>query len=152
MRMPTIRLVVYVLFCAMAARTQTATGSIVGTATDSSGAAVATAKVMVTNASTNAKIEVITNAEGEFTAPLLPPGSYSITLSAAGFKGLDQTGGDAVSERGRSTVFSRFSRATLWGLARPAQRHYSARHPGPAPTAAARYWIANLAVDSPLPN
>jgi hypothetical protein len=61
MRTPTIRLVVYVLFCAMAARTQTATGSIVGTVTDSSGAAVATAKVMVTNASTNAKIEVITN-------------------------------------------------------------------------------------------
>ena len=80
------------LFCAMAARSQTATGTIVGTVTDSSGAAVASAKVTVTNASTNAKIEVITNAEGDFTAPLLPPGSYSVAVSAAGFKAFEQTG------------------------------------------------------------
>src|SRR5258708_263882 len=92
MTKPTIQLVVYVLFCAMAVRSQTATGSILGTVTDSSGAAVASAKVVVTNASTNAKIEVITNAEGDFTAPLLPPGSYSIAVAAAGFRGLEQTG------------------------------------------------------------
>ena len=92
MTTPTIRLVVYLLFCAIAARSQTATGSIVGTVTDSSGAAVASAKVVVTNASTNAKIEVISNAEGDFTAPLLPPGSYSIAVAAAGFRGLEQTG------------------------------------------------------------
>ena len=68
MTTPTIRLVVYLLFCAIAARSQTATGSIVGTVTDSSGAAVASAKVVVTNASTNAKIAVISNAEGDFTS------------------------------------------------------------------------------------
>src|SRR6185369_7920639 len=67
-------------------------GSIVGTVTDSSGAAVASARVAVTNTSTNAKSEVVTNAEGDFTVSLLLPGSYSITVAAAGFKGLEQIG------------------------------------------------------------
>ena len=92
MRKSTFQLTLSLLFCAMAVRSQTATGSIVGTVTDSSGAAVASAKVTVTNASTNSKSEVISNAEGDFTAPLLPPGSYSIAVAAAGFKGLEQTG------------------------------------------------------------
>src|SRR3954451_19693464 len=92
MKKSAFQITAFLLLCATAGRAQTATGSIVGTVTDSSGAAVASAKVTVTNASTSAKIEVITNAEGDFTAPLLQPGSYGITVAAAGFRGLEQTG------------------------------------------------------------
>src|SRR5215813_6069555 len=86
------RLVVSLLLCAIAAWSQTATGTIVGTVTDHSGAVVSNAKVVVTNTGTNARVEVATNAEGGYAAPLLPPGSYSIHVSAAGFKGFEQSG------------------------------------------------------------
>jgi hypothetical protein len=59
---------------------------------DPSGAAVGSAKIVVTNASTSARIEVSSNAQGEYTAPLLSPGSYSVAVSATGFKAYEQTG------------------------------------------------------------
>src|SRR5262245_55867770 len=86
-------LAVVSLFVSVApALAQTATGTIVGSVVDPSGAAVASARVIIVNTSTNARIEVIANAEGEYTAPLLPPGSYSISVSAAGFRAYEQTG------------------------------------------------------------
>src|SRR5690349_12825797 len=71
---------------------QTSTGTIVGTVKDSSGASVADAKVVVTNTGTNARLEVQSNSEGAYTAPLLPPGSYSVAVSASGFRSFEQTG------------------------------------------------------------
>src|SRR5262249_41682392 len=85
-------LLVCLLAVAMTAWSQTATGTIVGTVTDHSGAVIANAKVTVINAGTNAKTEVLTNAEGDYTAPLLPPGTYTVAVSAPGFKTLDQKG------------------------------------------------------------
>ena len=81
----------YLCALALSAFGQTATGSIVGTVTDSSGAAVANASVTVTNTGTSSKRDVVTNAEGNFTAPLLPPGSYSVGVTASGFKAFEQT-------------------------------------------------------------
>lgn len=72
--------------------TQTSTGTIVGSITDSSGAVVSGAKVQITNTGTNSKIQTTTNAEGDYTAPLLPPGGYSVSVSAAGFKAFEQAG------------------------------------------------------------
>src|SRR5215510_4302462 len=85
-------LAVCLLGCAVTAWSQTATGTIIGTVTDNSGAAVASAKVTVVNLGTSAKIETTTNAEGGYAAPLLPPGSYSVGVTAPGFKAFDQTG------------------------------------------------------------
>jgi len=60
-------------------------GSIVGTISDASGAAVASAKVQVTNIATNITKEITTSDSGNFTVPYLRPGVYRVTVEAAGF-------------------------------------------------------------------
>lgn len=75
-----------------AAYSQTATGTILGTVLDSSGSAVVGAKVTVTNTGTNARVELTTNDQGGYTAPLLPLGAYSVTVSSSGFKTFEQRG------------------------------------------------------------
>ncbi|MFN9457408.1 MAG: carboxypeptidase regulatory-like domain-containing protein, partial [Acidobacteriota bacterium] len=71
---------------------QTATGTITGTVTDSSGAVISGAKVAVVNTGTSSRLEIATNAAGQYTAPLLQPGSYEVNVSAPGFKAFTQTG------------------------------------------------------------
>jgi hypothetical protein len=71
---------------------QTATGTITGTVTDSSGAVVSGAKVAVTNTGTSARLEVLSNESGVYTAPLLQPGAYEVNVTAPGFKAFTQTG------------------------------------------------------------
>ncbi|MBL8242106.1 MAG: TonB-dependent receptor [Bryobacterales bacterium] len=71
---------------------QTATGTITGSITDSSGAVISSAKVQITNEGTNARVEATTNIEGSYTAPLLPPGAYRVNVAAAGFKSFEQAG------------------------------------------------------------
>jgi hypothetical protein len=65
---------------------QTYQGRILGTVTDASGAVVAAAKVTVTNTGTNASRVLITNRVGEYVAPNLDPGTYSVSGEAPGFK------------------------------------------------------------------
>ncbi len=67
-------------------------GNISGTVTDSSGALVAAASVLVTNTDTSTTAKLTTNSSGYYEAPLLLPGSYSITVEAAGFKKAVRTG------------------------------------------------------------
>lgn len=80
------------LLLSLCANAQTSTGTITGTITDSTGAVVPSAKVVITNAGTNAKIEVASNEEGNYTAPLLPPGAYGVSVMAQGFKSFEQSG------------------------------------------------------------
>ncbi len=62
-------------------------GSIVGTVQDASGAGVPGAKVSVTNLDLKQVIRTATTDEsGNFSAPLLPVGKYSVTAEANGFK------------------------------------------------------------------
>lgn len=61
-------------------------GSITGRVVDNNGAAVANAAVTVTNAATNASSSTTTNGDGDYAALYLTPGSYSVTVEAAGFK------------------------------------------------------------------
>ena len=62
------------------------TGSINGTVTDSSGAAVPNAAVVLKDTATGAVINLTTNAEGRFTAPFLKPDTFNVSASAAGFQ------------------------------------------------------------------
>ena len=62
------------------------TGSINGTVTDSSGAAVPGAAVVLKDTATNAMINLTTNAEGRFTAPFLKPDTFAVSASAEGFQ------------------------------------------------------------------
>src|SRR5690349_14374140 len=60
--------------------------AILGTITDSSGAAVPGATVVVVNAGTNAAFRTVTNQQGFYTAPSIPVGRYSVAAEAPGFK------------------------------------------------------------------
>src|SRR5882672_4579487 len=72
---------------------QEITGNIVGTVKDSSGAAVKGATVTITDEDKNLVVRTITTGDdGEFSAPQLQSGNYSMTVEAPGFKKSLQTG------------------------------------------------------------
>jgi hypothetical protein len=71
---------------------QTSTGTILGTVTDPSGSGIPNTQVTVINDSTQLRSEVVTNDQGDFTAPLLPPGKYTLRFVAQGFSSLERTG------------------------------------------------------------
>lgn len=60
--------------------------SVTGTITDKSAAAVSAAKVTVQNLETQVSRDVITDENGLFTVPLLPPGPYKVSASKSGFR------------------------------------------------------------------
>ncbi|MGA2101413.1 MAG: carboxypeptidase regulatory-like domain-containing protein [Candidatus Sulfotelmatobacter sp.] len=63
-----------------------ATGAITGTVQDPSGAVVANADVRITNQETNVlERSVKTGTDGAFTAPLLPVGTYRVSIQSVGF-------------------------------------------------------------------
>src|SRR5262249_5053631 len=63
-----------------------ATGQIVGTLTDPAKASVADATLTVKNVSTGLERTPRTGPDVEYVVPLLPPGNYTVTVSASGFK------------------------------------------------------------------
>jgi Carboxypeptidase regulatory-like domain len=72
------------------ASAQTVTGSLQGTVTDSKGAVVPSAEVVVRNMETGQERNLTTNAEGFYRATFLPLGRYSVTASAKGFTAVVQ--------------------------------------------------------------
>ena len=64
---------------------QANTGTIVGTVRDSSGAVLASAPIKIRNEETNISRTVVTGAGGDYSAPLLPPGSYEVSAAVQGF-------------------------------------------------------------------
>lgn len=71
---------------ALSCLAQQGRGSISGTVTDPSGAAVAQARVSIVNIATNASFVTQTNDLGFYIAPTLPVGSYRIVVEKPGFK------------------------------------------------------------------
>jgi Carboxypeptidase regulatory-like domain/TonB dependent receptor-like, beta-barrel len=67
-------------------RAQVASGTIVGTARDSSGAVVPNAKITCTNVATGVARNVVAGNLGAYTIPGLPVGTYDLQASAPGFK------------------------------------------------------------------
>ncbi len=65
---------------------QQTTGSIAGTVTDASGAAVPNAPVSITNPSTGLVRNVNTNGQGEYNVSELPIGIYRVQITAPGFQ------------------------------------------------------------------
>jgi len=61
------------------------TGAISGVAYDPSNRVIANAEILTVNEATNMSRSAITTAEGVFRVPLLPPGSYTVTVKAPGF-------------------------------------------------------------------
>jgi len=84
-----VALIVVVLLAGMfgAAWAQEVTGSIAGTVTDSSGAAVAGAKVLIKSLDKNVVVRTVTaEANGEYIATNLAVGNYEVIAEAPNFK------------------------------------------------------------------
>lgn len=65
---------------------QVISSSIVGDVADASGASVPGAVVLVTNVSTAAVRQAVSDANGAYVLPQLPPGNYRLSATHAGFK------------------------------------------------------------------
>jgi hypothetical protein len=93
-------MLVLVTFFAVQAFSQDAT--IVGTVTDPSGAAVPKAKITLTHNETGTAREYFTNNDGQYIAPNIPIGHYSLQVDAANFKRVEQANiSVAVGDRSR---------------------------------------------------
>src|ERR1041385_7893374 len=63
-----------------------ATGTILGTVVDNTGAVVTGANVTVTNVATAVSNQTKTGNSGDYTIPFLQPGVYKVTVEAQGFQ------------------------------------------------------------------
>ncbi len=81
-----ITCVALLFFYGSAANAQTFRGTILGTVTDSSGAAVSGVTVTVKNTDTGLLRTVTTGDDGSYSVPELPIGNYSVTVEKSGFK------------------------------------------------------------------
>jgi outer membrane receptor protein involved in Fe transport len=80
------------LLICQSAYAQSTGGRIRGTVTDSSGAAVAGAKVSLINEATNTTRDTQTSATGEYLFLEVPVGSYEVDVTQAGFKKFQRKG------------------------------------------------------------
>src|SRR2546426_2579552 len=83
---------IWVLLVSMAGFGQTFRGTILGTVTDASGAVVSGAQVTVRNANTGLERTTRTSADGSYSVPELPIGTYAVTVSQSGFQASATTG------------------------------------------------------------
>jgi hypothetical protein len=67
-------------------------GSISGTITDQSGAAIAKASVTLINSSTGVRQSTTSDGRGAYTFPVLPVGSYVLEVSQPGFEPYRRSG------------------------------------------------------------
>jgi len=79
--------------------------SIEGTVTDSSGAVVPHAKVVLTGTTTGVVNSTATNGAGFYKFPSLGPGSYQVEVAVPGFATETVTGVTLVAEQTRGVPF-----------------------------------------------
>jgi outer membrane receptor protein involved in Fe transport len=73
------------IFFSVPSLAQVAGGRLSGTVSDSSGAGIPDAKLVIKNVATGVERTVTTNADGFYSTVNLLPGSYQIAITAAGF-------------------------------------------------------------------
>ncbi len=93
----TLRMLSYVLLAVLLAipfslHAQQYSGTITGTVTDPSGAAIPGATITIVNTGTNDTVTVKSDAQGNFTAPQLPVGTYEVHVTQGNFKEYVETG------------------------------------------------------------
>ena len=81
------------------ARAQQVGGTIAGDVVDPSNATVAQANVLIHNDETGGERHLVTAADGTFSAPSIPVGAYTVSVTRDGFAPLNRTG---IAYRGRS--------------------------------------------------
>src|SRR5436309_4897837 len=78
--------VLCLLLCSASLLAQTFRGTILGTVTDPQGAVVEGAKVTVHNIDTGLERITVTSADGSYSIPELPVGTYTVTVTQSGFQ------------------------------------------------------------------
>ncbi len=96
--MKSIWLLLLAAFSAMAADVS---GSVTGRVTDPSGAVVPRAQVALSRSGAEGAAHVLTDDNGRFSAPSLPPGIYGLSVEAPGFERFLRSG---VEVRGGQTA------------------------------------------------
>ena len=81
-----------VLLLCLPAYSQSSNGRILGTITDESGGVVASATVTVVDVDRGVTRTLTTDDAGEYNAPNLTPGTYTVRGEARGFKKIERTG------------------------------------------------------------
>ena len=74
------------LAAAIVAPAQVSTGELIGAVSDSTGAVVGNAKISATNPATGVTRETTSSDNGEYIVTLLPPGTYTVSAEASGFR------------------------------------------------------------------
>src|SRR4051794_17247328 len=67
---------------------QAVSGTILGSVHDATGGAVAKAPLTITNTETGLSRTVESDSSGDYTAPSLPPGPYTVSVQMQGFKSI----------------------------------------------------------------
>lgn len=129
-----------VVFCILApppAHAQAVSGTILGFVKDSSGGVVPGASVTVLNTGTGFTRTVVTDARGEYNAPLIPTGTYTVSAEIAGFKKVSKTNVLlGVDQKVRMDLVLEVGAITRWSRSRP-RRRFSRR---PRRSSARRSW------------
>jgi len=86
------RILALAILVSGSALAQTSTTSLQGTVTDPSGGAIANATVTLVNPESKSERSTSTGTQGEYRFQFLPPGTYTLTVSATGFARQEQTG------------------------------------------------------------
>src|SRR5215470_17452851 len=81
-----IALVIELCLCVVAFSRQTATGRILGTVTDQTGAVIPGASIAATNVDTKVVYQTVTNEAGLYQVPLLPIGTYTVSAELPVFQ------------------------------------------------------------------
>src|SRR6266571_4174428 len=84
------RLLFSLVVSAACAFAQRDLSTLAGTVTDTSGGVIVNAVVKIADQDTGLIYETVTNGAGEFVRPALKPSTYTVTVSAAGFKTAQQ--------------------------------------------------------------
>ncbi|GGG95855.1 carboxypeptidase-like regulatory domain-containing protein [Silvibacterium dinghuense] len=90
-RIATFALLLLLATCAPLLHGQAANGSISGTVMDTTGAVIPHASVTLTDTQTKVKTHVSSNGAGFFSFADLPPGDYTVTITASGFENWEAT-------------------------------------------------------------
>jgi hypothetical protein len=80
------RVLLFLSLILSVAHAQISTGTIVGVVEDNTGGAVPGASVTLTQTATGQVRQTQTNDHGQFNAPFLPLGSYSVSVTAPGYE------------------------------------------------------------------
>ena len=81
-----MRCLLCVILAAIPAAGQVTTAELAGSVTDPSGAEIAGAKVTAVNTGTGLSHESVSDDAGNYLITLLPPGTYNLSVEAAGFR------------------------------------------------------------------